>query len=366
GLLGLPSILMIFMGIEMLMSTSTQLWMGRARFEYRYKSFVTVTLVTAVLSSALSVLAVLFLPNKGISKIAANTLVVSVTGLVLYVRSISRGRQCFNRTYWHYALSFNIPLIPYYLSQIIFNHSDRLMINKMCGRGDAALYDVAYSLAFMLTFVLNAANNSFVPWLYRKMKEGKLRESRTVTIVIAALMAFLLSGVIALAPEIILVMAGRQYTQAVWVVPPVAMSLLLLFYSQLFINVEFYFEEKYKLVAASIAAAASNIILNYFGIIRFGFVAAGYTTLISYILFAGCNYLSMKKICRERNMDSHVYDVKALSLLFAGFLAVSCLLMALYPFPIARYCLIVAVLILCIVFRTRLLRLLPASFKELF
>ncbi|MCR5486618.1 MAG: hypothetical protein K6F35_03710, partial [Lachnospiraceae bacterium] len=47
GLLGLPSILMIFMGIEMLMSTSTQLWMGRARFEYRYKSFVTVTLVTA-------------------------------------------------------------------------------------------------------------------------------------------------------------------------------------------------------------------------------------------------------------------------------------------------------------------------------
>lgn len=57
-------------------------------------------------------------------------------------------------------------------------------------------------------------------------------------------MAVLLLGVISLAPEIIYVLAGKKYESAVWVVPPVAMSLIFLLYTQFSINVEFFFEEK--------------------------------------------------------------------------------------------------------------------------
>ena len=62
--------------------------------------------------------------------------------------SMAKGKKCFNKEYWRYALSFNLPLVPYYLSQIIFNQSDRLMINSMTGKGEAAMYGVAYQLAF--------------------------------------------------------------------------------------------------------------------------------------------------------------------------------------------------------------------------
>jgi O-antigen/teichoic acid export membrane protein len=345
GLVDLPTVLMLLMGFEMLMSTSIQFWMGKARFECRYKAFVVVTLLTAVLGTACSLVAVLVSLDKGVARVFANGVVICVVGAVILSASLVRGKNCFNRKYWKYALTFNIPLIPYYLSQIIFNQSDRLMINKMTGKSDAAMYGVAYTLAFILTFLLNAINNSFVPWMYRKLKERKLRENKRVSVLIAVVIAVLLLGVIAVAPEFILIMAGRKYLEAVWVVPPVALSLLLLFYSQLFINIEFYFEEKSKLVGASILAAVVNIVLNYFGIKKFGFVAAGYTTLISYILFAVCNYLAMKKICDERGIDSAVYNYKALILTFVSTAILGFTIMVLYPFRLVRLGIIVVGLV---------------------
>ena len=353
GLLDLPTELMILMGFEMLFNTAIHFWMGKARFEYRYKPFVAVTLLISVVGTACSIMAVLLLPNKGVVKVIAHGTVICIIGLVIMVQSLMRGRQPFNKVYWKYALSFNIPLIPYYLSQIIFNQSDRLMINSMTGRSNAAMYGVAYSLAFILTFVLNAINNSYVPWVYRKIKNNELRDNKRVSTIIAAIMAVLLLGVISLAPEIILVMAGKKYTSAVWVVPPVSMSLLLLFYSQLFINVEFYYEEKYKLVGASILAAVTNLVLNSFGIRMFGFVAAGYTTLISYVLFTGCNYLAMKQICREKGIDDDLYDYKMLVLLFIAFAAVGFVFTALYPFRWVRLGIIVVGLIILFCFREK-------------
>ena len=353
-ILDLPTELMILMGFEMLLGTATQFWMGKNRFEYKYKAFVIVTLVTTVFGTLCSLLAVIFLQNKGVMKVMAHGTVVCVIGLVIMIMSVIRGKQCFNKEYWKYALSFNIPLIPYYLSQIIFNQSDRLMNNRMTGKSDAAMYGVAYTLAFILTFVLNAINNSFVPWMYRKIKEDKLQDNKSVSIIIAAIMAVMLLGVIALAPEFILIMAGEQYLPAVWVVPPVAMSLLLLFYSQLFINIEFYFEEKHKLVGASILAAVVNIVLNYYGIGKFGFVAAGYTTLISYILFAVCNYLAMNKICREKGIGCDMYDYKALCIIYIVFSIAGFGFSALYSFRIVRLSLIFAVICVGFVFRNKI------------
>lgn len=110
--------------------------------------------------------------EKGIARVISNAIVVSVVGFAIYVMIMIKGKKPFNKEYWRFALSFNIPLIPYYLSQVIFNQSDRLMINSYCGRGDAAIYGVAYSLATILTFVVTAIiahiHHGFLKELIRK------------------------------------------------------------------------------------------------------------------------------------------------------------------------------------------------------
>ena len=113
------------------------------------------------------------------------------------------------------------------------------MISHITSTSDAAMYGVAYNLAMILTFVLNAINGSYVPWLYGKIKKNNAQDNKSISLILIMLMGLIILCVIWYAPEIILIMAGKQYSVAIYVVAPVSMSLLLLFYSQLFINIEF-------------------------------------------------------------------------------------------------------------------------------
>ena len=138
----------------------------------------------------------------------------------------------------------------------------------------------------------------------------------------------------------------RKYKAAIYVVAPVAMSLFLLLYCQFFINVEFYYEEKKMLIYGSIGAAILNIIMNYIFIPAYGFVAAGYTTLMSYIVFA---------LSKKRQLIDNLYNYKGLFLIFVGFIVSGFLGVALYENLVFRMAITLAVLGLLIVNRNKFL-----------
>ena len=167
-------------------------------------------------------------------------------------------------------------------------------------------------------------------------------------------MSLVLLFVIWFAPEIITVMAGKQYASAVNAVAPVAMSILLLYYSQIFINMLFYFEEKKSLVFSSLGAAALNIVLNYFCIPVTGFVAASYTTLLSFIVFAVSNCFAMRRILRKRNIKDNVVDYKTLIFILIVFVVIGFAGMYLYSWIIPRIVFAAAVLVMLFVFRKKI------------
>lgn len=349
----LPTALVCLMVAEIVTHFSLMCWYGIKRFEFKYISVILLTLATAVAAPATAYFMVIGSEEKGYARIFGYALVSIAVGAALFVSNAVKGKGGFSKRYIRYALGFNIPLITYYLSQVVFNQSDRIMISHISGTDKAGMYNVAYSLATLLTFVLNAINNSYVPWFYGKIKQGKEAENRNVANGIALLMAFLLLGIIALAPEIIYVMAGEAYAQATWVVPPVAMSILLLFYSQLFINVEFYFEEKTLLIWGSVGSALLNVVLNAWLIPLFGFVAAGYTTLVSYVVFAVANYFTMRLILKKKGFKQEAFDLKSLILLFLLFTVLSFAAMALYSLPWIRYGIVAAVLLAAAILHKR-------------
>lgn len=341
----LPTYIICIMVAEMLGTTALLFWSGRKRFEFDYKSVVAVTLVTSITSVIVQLFLVMTSSEKGYAKIIGNAVVNIAVGGFFFIWNLVKGKKALNKEYWAYALGFNIPLLAYYLSQVVFNQSDRIMISHMVGTDKAAVYGVAYNIAMVLTFVLNAINNSYVPWYYGKIKEGNTQENRVVSLGIAALMAIMLLGITWFAPEIILVLAGDQYAESVYVITPVAASLLALFYAQLFINVEFYYEEKKKLVWASIGAAVVNFVLNYFLIGWFGFVSAAYTTLISYIIFAASNYWAMKQVMNEHQGVNEGLNYRGLVGLFVGFGVTAILGTLCYPWLLLRIAVALVVLI---------------------
>lgn len=357
-LLELPTPLILLMVGEIVFQCALLCWYGQRRFENKYKGVVAVTLTVAVLAPALAFLLVRSSDAKGYARILGYSSVNIIAGLVFFILALVRGKGGLKKEYWKYALFFNIPLIPYYLSQVVFNQSDIIMIEHLTGPNstdNVAMYGVAYNLATLMTFVLNAVNGSYVPWLYGKIRENRGEDNRPVANGIAILMAFLLLSVIAIAPEFIDIMADDSYEAAVWVVPPVAMSILLLFYAQLFINVEFYYEEKKMLVWASIGSALLNIVLNALLIPVFGFVAAGYTTLASYVAFALCNYIAIRKVARREQLSLNYFDLRSLIFIFLIFMVLSFLAMLLYNLFWIRWSIIGLVLVSIVIFHKKVI-----------
>lgn len=349
----LPTIFVVLMISEIVFSTSTLLWMGKNRFEFKYKSVVAVTMTISVIAPIFAYILVVSTEEKGYARILGYSAINIIAGIIFFTINMVHGKKLYNREFWKYALNFNIPLLVYYLSQAIFNQSDRIMISHIKGTSDAAMYGVAYNLAMILTFVLNAINGSYVPWMYEKIKKNRGQENKSVSIILVILMGLLILFVIWFAPEIISIMAGEQYEAAVYVVAPVAMSLLLLFYCQLFINIEFYYEEKKMLVYGSVGSAVLNIVLNRIFIPMFGFVAAGYTTLVSYIVFAVSNYCTMKNVLHKRKLQDNMYNYKALVWVFVLFMICGFLGAVLYKLLVLRVLITGVVLVIIIMCRDK-------------
>ncbi len=355
SLLELPTPLIILMVTEIITTCSMQCWNGKQRFLYKYKLVIAITLFISIASPILAYVLVINSEEKGFARILGYALVNIIIGGALFIYNAIKGKTFFKTEYWKYALGFNIPLIMYYLSQVVFNQSDRIMISHYCGVDKAGIYSVAYTLAVLLTFVLNAINNSYVPWLYEQIKAKRYEKNKPVSIKLSVLMAVLLLAVIWLAPEAIYVLAGVDYYEAIWVVPPVAMSVLLLFYSQLFINIEFYFEKKKFLIGASIGSAVVNVVLNAILIPIFNYYAAGYTTLFSYVLFAIANYVAVKKTLTEKGIKEPLCDIKLLTIIFGAFMLLSFIAMALYQYMLARIAIVFVALLFLFIFRDKIL-----------
>lgn len=353
----LPTFIMVFMTVEIVFNGITDCWLQRNRFEYKYKSVIVVTLSKAILSPLLAFIMVNSFQEKGYARIVGYAIINIVFGLIIYINTLKKGKTFFKKEFWKYALSFNIPLIPYYVSQMIFNTSDRIMISHICGTDQAAIYGVAYSLAIVLNFVINAINASYSPWFLIQLKTKEGQKNQKVSFNLATIVAMGLWLIIAIAPEFIAIMAGEDYASGMWAVPPVAISILLLFYTQLFDRVLFFYEKKFLLVIGGLLPCILNLILNYIFIPYYGFVAASYTTLASYVLFAFINYFASKRTLRENNNTNTIYNIKGLLLLFVALCFMSAIMMVLYSNTIIRFAIVLIVLIILVVKRERIIRI---------
>ena len=174
----LSTVFMLAMFIQLLFEPAYLFWAQKQRFELKYQKLVAVTLAVAVASPLVGIIAVYATEHKAEARVIAFAFVQVCVGLIFYIIQAKRGKTFFAKDFWSFALKFNLPLIPHYLSQMVLGQSDRIMISRLVGDGEAAIYGVAYTIATAVNLFINAVNSAFVPFLYSKMKAGKYDEIR--------------------------------------------------------------------------------------------------------------------------------------------------------------------------------------------
>lgn len=364
NLIELPTFVMIAMFIELLVFPAVEFWTIRKRYEYIYKPVVFRTLLMTVLNAVVGVVAVLLTDEKGYARILSCIAVNFAFGMALFVYNLHKGKKMFVWEYAKFALLFNLPLIPHYFSQYMLDQFDRIMIQKLVGVAEAGIYTVAYNAGLMMKIVTQSLNNALVPWQYGKLEKKDLKSIDTnmfFIYIVIGVISFLFS---LCAPEIMRIFADERYYGAVYVIPPIALSMFFMFMYNTFGNVEFFFEKKKFTMYVSIGCAAIKVLLNFICIKAFGYIAAAYTTLFCYILFAAAHYIYMTVSVRKELNTKNVFDTKRIVLLSAALVFFGLIVVLLYDMFIIRYLILLICMILAVWKRNQLVSFFKAIKKK--
>lgn len=320
----------------------------KSRFEYRYRTVLIITIVSSLFSLLLGFSFANFAKdgNKAFAALLGYVLVQVTIGLIFMIVQYIKGKKFYSKYYWKYALSFNVPLIPHYLSIVILAQADRIMIARLCGSIDAGKYSFIYNIGSIISLFVTTMNQVLVPWLYRKFDNQEFDNIITMSGLIFSLLGMIVFLIVGIAPEIVRILGTFEYLDSVYLAFPIVFGVYFTAIYNQYATIEFYFEKNLYIMFGSILGSILNIILNYIFIQLYGYTAAAYTTLICYFIFAFGHYLLSRKLSVDRWGQTDVYGVKNIILVTIFFALISFATVLLYQFIRIRYVVLIITLLL--------------------
>ena len=275
--------------------------------QYRYKFRTALMILPNLISVILSVIAIKFVLTKDlyIGRIIPTALTVILFGILVCVLVYSKSRCFLNRDYLKYALSFSLPLILHGIALNILSQTDRTMITWLADSSQTGIYSLIYNFSMIATVITTSLDGIWVPWFYNKLQKKIYDEINVVAKDYINLMTYCMIGVILVGPEVVKLLASSNYWDGIKIIPPVVLSNFIIFAYTLYVNIEHFHKKTKGITFNTVIAALTNIILNSLLIPKYGYVAAAFTTLASYLVSFVLHSYKSKKL--EPNLYSITY-----------------------------------------------------------
>ena len=324
----------VIMFLVLLFNPALELYSNLAKLNYNYKSLSAVNISVGVLGVLLSFGLIALLDDNLLARVLGAQFPIVLFGLFFYVTYCIKGKSA-NIDFIKYAIPICIPLVIHSISGAILNSSDRMMITRMCGVEYNAFYSIACSCSQLVYIFWFSMNSAFVPLLAEKMNEKKYNEIHSFSVYYIVIFAFVVLGLLFIAPDVVLLLGGKQYLEASYSVPAIMVSFAFLFLYSLYVNVEQFMKITKGMAAATTCCALVNVLFNLVFIPLYGYIAAAYTTMAGYFLMLLFHYAIIKKHdLQEIYNNKLIFGISFLGLLF------SLVFPILYSYSALRYVLL--------------------------
>ena len=346
---------MLMMFIIMWTTSVFGIWSAVQKVKCRYIALIIVTLLNSAFNPLLGIILILNTQDKVNARIMGIAIVQLICYTWLAFDLKYRGKIIYSKQIWKYALSFNIPLLPHFLSQIILSLADRIMIRDITTASYAGIYSLAYSVS-SITMIFHTALMAIIsPWIYKKIRDNEIGDIKNIAYITLILISIANLLLICFAPEAIKVFSPQSYYDAIWLVPPIAMGMYFIYTYDLFAKFAFYHDKPVQIMLTSVLVALLNLTLNWIFIQIFGYVAAAYTTLVCYIFYSFVHYVLMCKICNKYHNNVRPYDLNVIGIISLIFCVLGFLAMLAYTCTLVRYCIVSIIIILAVFYRRPIL-----------
>lgn len=249
-----------------------------------------------------------------------------------WIHAIRHKRLVYNKEYWRYGLALSLPLILHTLSLNLLSQSDRIFISKICGTEDTALYSLVYNYSLLLSIVMNAIADGWLPWFHDNYFAGNNEMIKKSSKKLVVLGCYIGLGCIAVAPEAIAVLGGKDYLPGLPCVLPIVLGVVCQYIYTHYVNIEMHLKKTKYVSEGTIFATVLNLILNAIFIPMFGFVVAAYTTLVSYLALMIVHFVITRK-----KLGVKLYDDAFMFGIMIGTSAVGFIVTLVYGYMAIRY-----------------------------
>lgn len=195
---------------------------------------------------------------------------------------------------------YGFPLIFLTLAMYILNISDRYIVDFFHGKEAVGIYAANYAVASSIfTLITLGLSKGFYPKLLKEWAANNTKASGNI--LTSAVSNYLLIGVPAAAglamisDDLAHLFLGVEFAEGSPVMMLTAAGMFFYGLSEYFNKGHELTKNTLNIVKNSGFAAVLNIALNFFFVSKYGFVAAAYTTLFSFIIYALSCYLLRDK-----------------------------------------------------------------------
>lgn len=268
--------------------------------QYRYKMRTFFMVMPNFVSVIVSVLVINFVISRQLymGRIVPTVLITGCFGIFVAVAVFRKSRK-FDYSLLKYGLTISAPLIMHGISLTILGQSDRIMITSLVGSSETGIYSVVYNFSMIASALTTALSGIWSPWFLMKIKNHSnddLRDIKRMIKIYVLFMTVVMCSVILIAPEVLKIVAPESYWSGMDIIPPIVLANFVTFVYTFYVDVEHFHKKTGSIAVYTMAAALSNIILNFACIPLFGYEAAAYTTVASYLLSLLLHYLKAMKL----------------------------------------------------------------------
>jgi len=173
-----------------------------------------------------------------------------------------------------------------WLGNLAFVTIDMLMLGIMSGPGQVGLYSAAYRIMSQVLLTYYLLTNVLYPQLARQTVSERVRMMRPrVLLALFALGSTMAGLVVVVRRPALSILFGHDFVAAAPLLLVLAFAIPLDFLVSYLNSAYIAWSMERKVLVCVVVAAASNIVLNWFGIPRYGAMAAAVNTVISYAIY---------------------------------------------------------------------------------
>lgn len=287
-----PSSWVPFMAIIAFFGVIKLLYLTLLQVKEEPKKFVFLQILLTGLNLGIAVILVVGIGLDWRGRIIATLIAGLIVTLVcFYGLTVRLGlfRIVFDRKSLKALLSFGFPLIPHFIGGWVLTMAPRLYLNNMASVADTGLYSVGYNVASPIALVVGAANQAFLPELFKKLSSLSTNLVKLARILLMGTFALPILGVVyGLAAYLFLpFIVGPKFVDASYYVLWLGLAFTMQGVCFIFGSFVIY-SKKTHLIAwrADFVGGLSTLILCPFLITLNGPIGAAQATFLTFVISA--------------------------------------------------------------------------------